>query len=99
MAHKAISSKAEIDSAIATKGKNVLIYLHTGDLDPVADEWAGKYTNSTDFYKIAVDKSAEGKEYFNVTTTPTIAVFKNGSEVKKVEGGSIENMEAIASVL
>ncbi|KAL9090150.1 MAG: hypothetical protein Q9165_005430 [Trypethelium subeluteriae] len=99
MAHKAISSKAEIDSAVATQGKNVLFYLHTGDLDPVADEWASKYTSTTDFYKIAVDKSAEGKQYFNVSTTPTIAVYKNGSEAKKVEGGSIENMEAIASVL
>ena len=60
---------------------------------------AAKFAGNTDAFKVDIDKHVAAKEYFGVTTTPTIVVYKDGSQLKKVEGGGQENAEAIASVL
>ncbi|KAI9661715.1 MAG: hypothetical protein M1821_008953 [Bathelium mastoideum] len=99
MAHKELNSKADFDSALATKGKYVLVYCYAGEVNPKAEEYASKFAHNTDAYKVDVEKHAAAKEYFGVATTPTVVVYKDGTQLKKIEGGGPENMEAIASVL
>ena len=39
------------------------------------------------------------QSYFNVTKVPTIVIFKDGKEVKKVEGADEKGFEEAASIL
>ena len=60
---------------------------------------ADKHAATTDAYKVDVDKYPTAKEFFKITTTPTVVVYKDGKELKKVEGVNEENAKEIASVL
>ncbi|KAI9714803.1 MAG: hypothetical protein M1820_000092 [Bogoriella megaspora] len=99
MVHTELNSKSEFDAALGTKDKYVLIYAYAGEVNPKAEEYAAKFEHNTAPYKVDVDKHAAAKEYFNVKVTPTVVIYKDGKELKKVEGSGPENMEAIASVL
>jgi len=98
-AHKDLTSKADFDAALATKGKYVLIYAYTGEVNPKAEGAAEKHAANTDAFKVDVDKYPTAKEFFGITTTPTVIVYKDGKELKKVEGIDEEKAKEIASVL
>ncbi|KAF2436917.1 hypothetical protein EJ08DRAFT_6620 [Tothia fuscella] len=99
MPHKDLNSKADFDAALATKDKYVLIYLYSNEIYPGAEEAADKHADTTDAYKVDVEKHAAAKEYFKVLTTPTVVVYKDGKELKKVEGVNEENAKEIAAII
>ncbi|CAK4034837.1 hypothetical protein B0A49_13074 [Lecanosticta acicola] len=99
MPHTELNSKSDFDKALDTKGKYVLIYAYENSVNPKADEYASSYASSTDAYKVDVAKHAAAREYFGVTTVPTIVVYKDGKEVKKVEGADQAGMEEVRNLL
>lgn len=54
-------------------------------LSPVIDEIAGEVTNKK-FGKVNVDEQPELARTYNVTSIPTLAVFKDGKIVKTTVG-------------
>ncbi|KAF2094446.1 hypothetical protein NA57DRAFT_60489 [Rhizodiscina lignyota] len=99
MAHKDLTSKADFDAALATQGKYVLIYAYAGDVSPKAEEAAQKHAATTEAFKVDVDKYETAKAFFGITKTPTVVVYKDGKEVKKVEGMDEAGMSEIASIV
>ncbi|KAF2403017.1 hypothetical protein EJ06DRAFT_554559 [Trichodelitschia bisporula] len=97
--HTELNSKADFEAAVGTKGKYVLIYAYSGEVPAAAEAAAEKHASSTDAYKVDVEKHPAAKEYFKVSVTPTVVIFKDGTEIKKVEGVSESNAAEVASVL
>ncbi|KAL2351428.1 hypothetical protein BJ546DRAFT_953456 [Cryomyces antarcticus] len=83
--HTELSSKSDFDSALATKGKYVLIYAYEGSISEKAEEYASKYTSTTESYSVDVSKQATAKEYFGIESVPTIVIYKDGKEVAKFD--------------
>ncbi|KAF2455309.1 hypothetical protein BDY21DRAFT_350389 [Lineolata rhizophorae] len=85
-AHQELNSKTDFENALQTKGKYVLIYCYSGEVPEKAEAAAKEHADTTDAFKVDVDKYATAKEYFNVEVVPTVAVYKDGKEIKRVEG-------------
>ncbi|KAK5166433.1 uncharacterized protein LTR77_007976 [Saxophila tyrrhenica] len=96
-AHTKLHSKADFDKALETQGRYVLIHAYSGSVLDKAEEFAAKYKSNCDAY--AVDTSEEPKvmEYFGITQTPAALLYKDGQQVKKVEGrgSGIEDIESL----
>jgi len=60
---------------------------------------ADKHIATTEAYKVDTDKYPAAKAYFGIETLPTVVVYKDGKELKKVEGVNEDNAKEIASVL
>jgi thioredoxin-like negative regulator of GroEL len=60
---------------------------------------ADKHAATTDAYKVDTDKYPTAKAYFGIETLPTVVVYKDGKELKKVEGINEENAKEIAAIL
>jgi thioredoxin 1 len=60
---------------------------------------AEKHAATTVAFKVDVDKYPTAKEFFGIAATPTVVVYKDGKELKKLEGVNEENAKEIASVL
>jgi thioredoxin 1 len=50
-------------------------------------------------YKVDVDKFPSAKENLKVEALPAVIVFRDGKELKRVEGINKDNAKDIASVL
>ncbi|KAE9980719.1 hypothetical protein BLS_007715 [Venturia inaequalis] len=97
--HQDLNSKADFDAALATEDKYVLIYAYSGEVSEKADAAGKRYEHNTKAFKVDVDANPAAKEFFDIKTTPTIVVYKNGKELKKVEGLDGEKAKEVASVL
>jgi len=99
MVHEDLTSKADFDAALATEDKYVLIYAYSGEVSEKADAAAEKHAATTKAFKVDVEKYPTAKAFFGITTTPTVVVYKNGKELKKVEGIDEEKAKEIAAIL
>ncbi|KAF2732785.1 hypothetical protein EJ04DRAFT_513649 [Polyplosphaeria fusca] len=95
--HKELTGKEEFEAALATKDRYVFIYAYEGEISPKAAENAKKYAATTDAYSVDVSKYPKAKASFKVEVTPTAIVFKNGEELKRVEGTK-ENPEKMKEI-
>jgi thioredoxin-like negative regulator of GroEL len=46
-----------------------------------------------------VDAYPTAKAFFNIETTPTVVIYKDGKELKKVEGVNEEKAKELAAIL
>src|ERR1700710_2575838 len=60
---------------------------------------AKKHAETTDAYKVDIDKFPTAKENLKISTFPAVIVFKDGVEIKRVEGINKENAQEIAAIL
>ena len=60
---------------------------------------AEKHAHNTAAYCVDVEKYPAAKEYFKVTTVPTVVVYKDGKQIKKAEGMNAEKAKEVAAVL
>jgi thioredoxin-like negative regulator of GroEL len=60
---------------------------------------AEEHAHNTAAYSVDVEKYPTAKEYFKVTVVPTVVVYKDGKEIKKVEGMDGEKAKEVAAVL
>ncbi|QDS69168.1 hypothetical protein FKW77_010547 [Venturia effusa] len=97
--HQDLTSKADFDAALATEGKYVLIYAYSGEISEKADAAGKKHEHNTKAFKVDVDAYPTAKEFFDIKTTPTVVVYKDGKELKKIEGLDETKAKEIASVL
>jgi len=61
--------------------------------------FSNKFADSTVAYKVDVAVHSAAKQYFSITTTPTVVLFKSGKEIKRVEGGNEEQMAEVVKTL
>jgi thioredoxin-like negative regulator of GroEL len=50
------------------------------------NSFAAKYASTCDAYSVDVEKDPKVVEYFGVTETPAAILYKDGEQVKKVQG-------------
>jgi len=98
-AHKTLASKEDFQNALQTKDRYVLIYAYQGQVPPAAEEAAKRHAANTDAYKVNVDDFPSAKDNLKLTEFPAIVVFKDGKELKRVEGLNPEKAKEIGSVL
>lgn len=55
-------------------------------LAPVFQEVGNELDKKAQFYKVDIDQSLDIARQFNVSTVPTIIVFKNGEPVERLVG-------------
>lgn len=55
-------------------------------LSPVFEALGNDMESSADFLKVDIDQSMELAERFQVTTVPTVVVFKDGKEMERLVG-------------
>ncbi|MBO3444604.1 thioredoxin [Clostridium sp. CCUG 7971] len=55
-------------------------------LSPVFESLGNDMENKADFLKVDIDQSMELAERFQVTTVPTVIVFKEGKEMDRLVG-------------
>ncbi len=55
-------------------------------LSPIIDEIANDPANTAKIVKVDVDKSSDIAAQYNVSSLPTVIVFKNGSPIKTISG-------------
>ncbi len=55
-------------------------------LAPVFQEVGNEFEGKAQFYKIDIDQSLDIARQFNVSTVPTIIVFKNGEPMERLVG-------------
>ena len=55
-------------------------------LSPVFEALGNDMENKADFLKVDIDQSMELAERFQVTTVPTVIVFKEGKEMDRLVG-------------
>jgi len=58
---------------------------------PVFEQLSYEYDGKVDFVKVNVDKEQELASKYNVTSIPTVALFKNGQIVENQTGASTRN--------
>lgn len=46
-----------------------------------------------------MDKYATAKDFFKITKTPTVLVYKDGKELKRIDGMDAEGAKEISSIL
>ncbi|TID23145.1 hypothetical protein E2P81_ATG02261 [Venturia nashicola] len=97
--HQDLKRQADFDAALATEDKYVLIYAYSGEVSEKAEAAGKKYEHNTKAFKVDVDAYPTAKNFFDIKSTPTVVVYKNGKELKKVEGLDEEKAKEIASVL
>lgn len=55
-------------------------------LAPVFQEVGNELDKKAQFYKVDIDQSLDIARQFNVSTVPTIIVFKNGEPIERLVG-------------
>lgn len=55
-------------------------------LAPVFQEVGNELEGKAQFYKVDIDQSLDIARQFNVSTVPTIIVFKNGEPIERLVG-------------
>ncbi|MBQ6630777.1 MAG: thioredoxin [Romboutsia sp.] len=55
-------------------------------LAPVFQEVGNELDKKAQFYKVDIDESLDIARQFNVSTVPTIIVFKNGEPIERLVG-------------
>lgn len=55
-------------------------------MSPVIEEVAGELDGKASFGKVDIDKSNKAASSFQVTSVPTLILFKDGKEVDRVVG-------------
>lgn len=55
-------------------------------LSPVFSELGEEMHDKADFFKVDIDQSMELAQRFEVTTVPTVIVFKEGKEMERLVG-------------
>ena len=55
-------------------------------LSPVFESIGNDMSNRADFLKVDIDQSMEIAEKYQISTVPTVIIFKNGREVDRLVG-------------
>lgn len=55
-------------------------------ITPIMEELANDYAGQVTIAKLDVDQSQEAASKYNVTSIPTVILFKNSQEIKRVVG-------------
>jgi thioredoxin 1 len=58
-----------------------------------------KHAATTVNYKVDVSKNTAAKEGLKITVVPTVIIYKDGKEVKRVESVNAEKAEEIGAFL
>jgi len=98
-AHKPCASKEQFMEALQTKDKYVLLYAFTGEITEAAEAAARRHVHNTVAYKVNVDEFPTCKDNLKLETFPAVVVFKDGKEIKRVEGVNKDNAHEIVEVL
>lgn len=61
--------------------------------------FAAKYKGTCDAYAVDVEEEPKVKDYFGISETPAALLYKDGQQVKKVEGKGAAGMDEIAGLL
>ncbi|KAF9189546.1 hypothetical protein BGZ51_005619 [Haplosporangium sp. Z 767] len=98
---KHIGSKSELDSQLTAAGSRLVVvdFFATWcgpciTLAPMLESLERKH-NSTVFAKIDVDTAQDCAGEYKVTAMPTIVFFKNSSEVGRVVGANVSEIQAM----
>lgn len=75
------------------------LILHSSNRCLTNNRAGKKFEHNTKSFKVDVDAYPTAKAFFDIKSTPTVLVYKNGKELKKVEGLDEEKAKEIASVL
>lgn len=98
--YKELNSKSDFDSALAsTDKKYVLIYAYSGEMPWQSTRAEERHSHNTDAYKVDIDKYPTAKEYFSVTTAPSVIVYQDGSQIAKEEDMDEEKAKTIGDIL
>ncbi|KAJ4305065.1 hypothetical protein N0V90_000595 [Kalmusia sp. IMI 367209] len=101
---KPIESKEDFEAAISGTTKYVSIYVHEGPIpEEVRERFkenAPKFAETFENYKldIATDP-AEAKEKMQLEKVPTLLIYKDGKEVKRVAEPDEEKMKVLVGEL
>ena len=60
-------------------------------LNPILENLAEEFLNKAKIAKINVDEEGELTQNFDVTTIPTMILFKDGKEVDRINGVNTQN--------
>ncbi|KAK3714791.1 hypothetical protein LTR37_007526 [Vermiconidia calcicola] len=97
--HTKISSGADFEKAVQTKGKYVLIHVHSGEVPARAEEYAAQHKSTCDAYSVDVASEPTLMDFFKLSKTPAALVYKDGERVKSVEGKDEAGMQEIGKLL
>lgn len=97
---KELNSKSDFDDAIARKDKKyVLIYAYSGEMPWQSERGEERHAHNTDAYKVDIDKYPTAKDYFSVTTAPSVIIYQDGSEIGKEEDMDEDKAKRIGELL
>jgi len=57
-------------------------------ISPIVEELAKDYEGKVDFVKVDVDQNRELASKFNISSIPTLAIFRNGQVVAQAAGAA-----------
>jgi thioredoxin 1 len=66
-------------------------------ITPIIEELAVNYSGKVNMVKLDVDQAQEATAKFNVTSIPTVILFKDGKEIKRVVG--VRDKDAFTTML
>ena len=91
-------SSNEFDETINNKEKPVAVIDFFAEwcmpclmIAPILEELAGKF-KTIKFARVNVDENKELSSKFNITSIPTLIVFKNGEEAERITGALPEEV-------
>ncbi len=64
---------------------------------PIMEKLADEFVGKAQIAKIDIDQSVEVTTKFQVTSIPTLILFKNGKEIKRVVG--VRDQAALSSII
>lgn len=64
---------------------------------PIVEELANDFNGKAKIAKVDIEKAQDTTSNFQVTSIPTIILFKNGQEVKRIVG--LRDKEALATII
>lgn len=96
------NSKEDFKAAAATPDKYAFIYVYENEIPEIAKEKfsanAGKYDSVAVPFVVDIAKSAEAKEHLKIEKVPTVLLYKDGEEVKRVEEPNGEKMRELEAL-
>lgn len=55
-------------------------------MEPIVNELAGEFSGKAKIAKLDIENAQKSTAMFNVTSIPTMILFKNGQEVQRIVG-------------
>ena len=66
-------------------------------MEPIIEELATEFSGSAKIGKLDIEASQKTTSVYNVTSIPTMILFKNGDEVKRIVG--VKDKDALKEII